>query len=76
MGRLIGDQVNKWAGVAKKILNLDVIERPVPIEEVLDDGEEMFCTGTAYTVQPVRELVHDGGTPTFNSSPIQAPQWT
>lgn len=59
------------ATVAKEILNLDVIERPIPIEEVLDDGEEMFCTGTAYTVQPVRELVHDGGIRSFNSSPVQ-----
>jgi len=30
----------------------------VEIGEVLDQGEEVFCTGTAWTVQSVREMVH------------------
>ncbi len=33
-----------------------VEERPLPAEEVFTEGAELFCTGTAWTVQPVREL--------------------
>ncbi len=43
---------------AREILGIKVEERPLPIEEVLSEGEEMFCTGTAWTLQSVRELVH------------------
>ena len=59
------------ATVAREVLGLDVQERPLPIEEVLDEGEEMFCTGTAWTVQSVSELVHEDGTHKFQSTEIQ-----
>ncbi len=45
---------------ARELLGVKVDERPLPIEEVLSEGEEMFCTGTAWTLQSVRELVHKG----------------
>ena len=51
--------------VARKILNMKVEERPLPIEEVMAEGEELFCTGTAWTLQSVREIVHKGATVKF-----------
>ena len=42
--------------MAKDELGLPVEERPLPVREVLDDAEQLFCTGTAWTVQPVEEL--------------------
>jgi branched-chain amino acid aminotransferase len=47
--------------VAREVLGVEVEERPLPIEEVLADGEEMFCTGTAWTVQGIREIALDDG---------------
>jgi branched-chain amino acid aminotransferase len=44
--------------VAREVLHLDVEERPLSIEEVLDRGKEIFATGTAWTVQSIRELVY------------------
>jgi len=46
--------------VAREVLKIRVDERPIEIGEALSDGEEMFCTGTAWTVQSVREVVHGG----------------
>jgi branched-chain amino acid aminotransferase len=46
--------------VARRILGLEVQERPIPIEELLDDADEMFCTGTAWTIQSIREVVYRG----------------
>ena len=45
---------------ARDILRIPVEERPIEIDEALGEGEEMFCTGTAWTVQSVREVVHRG----------------
>jgi len=50
---------------ARKALGLKVEERPLAIEEVLDDGEELFCTGTAWTLQSVREIVYRDRTHSF-----------
>jgi branched-chain amino acid aminotransferase len=44
--------------VARELLGMEVEERPISIEEVIEDGEELFCTGTAWTVQNVREIVY------------------
>lgn len=44
--------------IARRVLGLEVEERPLPIEEVFEEGEELFCTGTAWTVQSVVELVY------------------
>lgn len=43
---------------ARNILGLEVEERPLSITEIMDEGEELFCTGTAWTVQNVREIVY------------------
>jgi len=43
---------------ARELLRLRVEERPVAMDEVIDQGSEVFCTGTAWTVQGVREIVH------------------
>ncbi len=42
--------------LAREVLGLTVEERPISIEEALDDGAEVFCTGTAYTVKDVGSL--------------------
>jgi branched-chain amino acid aminotransferase len=44
--------------IADGLLGMRVEERPLPIDEVFDDAGEMFCTGTAYRLQPVAELSH------------------
>ncbi len=44
--------------VAREVLGLEVEERPLSIEELIADGEELFCTGTAWTIQNVREIVY------------------
>jgi len=42
--------------LAREQLGLEVEERAISIEEVVDDGVEMFCTGTAWTLQSVRQI--------------------
>jgi branched-chain amino acid aminotransferase len=44
--------------IAREVLRLPVEERPLPIDEVMEEGEEFFCTGTAWTIQSVREIVY------------------
>ncbi|MCZ6793774.1 MAG: branched-chain amino acid aminotransferase [Planctomycetota bacterium] len=53
--------------LAREVLGLEVEERHIPIDEVLDDGVEMFCTGTAWTLQSVQEIVHKDRTLRFES---------
>ena len=53
--------------VARDILHRKVEERPLPIEEVVEAGAELFCTGTAWTLQSVREIVYRGKTVQFAS---------
>ena len=43
---------------ARDILGIDVDERALSITEIMDEGEELFCTGTAWTVQNVRAIVY------------------
>jgi branched-chain amino acid aminotransferase len=57
--------------LARERFNLSVEERPLPIQEVLDSAEEVFCTGTAYTVQSVRELVHRDRVQRYESRRLQ-----
>ena len=45
--------------IARELLNLDVEERALSIQEVIDEGVEMFCTGTAWTLLSVREIVYN-----------------
>jgi len=42
--------------IARDILGVRVVERPLPIDEVLDRGREAFCTGTGWTVRPVTAI--------------------
>ena len=51
--------------VARKLLHMKVEERALPIEEVIAEGEELFCTGTAWTIQSVREIVYKDRTYEF-----------
>jgi branched-chain amino acid aminotransferase len=44
--------------IARDLMGLAVEERPLPVDEVVEEAEELFCTGTAYTVQSVAELEH------------------
>ena len=37
---------------------IDVVERALPLDEVLSDGRELFCTGTATGVRSVARLCH------------------
>jgi branched-chain amino acid aminotransferase len=48
--------------IAREIEGLDVIERPLPIDEVLGRGEEVFCTGTGWGVMPIRTIARGGTT--------------
>ncbi|MFH5833201.1 branched-chain amino acid aminotransferase [Halalkalibaculum sp. DA3122] len=50
-----------------KYWDIPVEERPVPIREVMEAGEngalqEVFGTGTAAVISPVKSISHDGGT--------------
>lgn len=54
--------------VAREVLGMKVEERDLPIDEVIADGEELFCTGTAWTIQSVREIVHRGRAHAFPAS--------
>jgi branched-chain amino acid aminotransferase len=47
-------------------LGIVVEERPLPIEEIIEEGEEVFCTGTAWTIQGVREIIHGDRTVSFS----------
>lgn len=57
--------------LARRKLGLAVEERPISVEEVLDDGEEVFCTGTAYTVRSVEELGYRERSYRFESFEVQ-----
>jgi len=56
---------------ARDLLKVTVEERPISIEEVIESGEEVFCTGTAWTLQSVRELVHRGQPRTFPKTDLR-----
>jgi branched-chain amino acid aminotransferase len=57
--------------LAREVIDLEVLERAVSLEEVLDDAEEIFCTGTAWTVVNVRELDHNDRVYRFDASDVQ-----
>ena len=43
---------------AARHLGISVEERPLPIDEVLEDCAGLFCTGTAWTLARVHEITH------------------
>ena len=44
--------------ISKEILNLEVQERPISVDEVLD-ADEVFCSGTAVTVTSIGKITTD-----------------
>jgi len=52
--------------IARDELGLDVQERAIGIEEVLGEAREAFCTGTAWTLRSVGEIV-------FRDRPVRLP---
>jgi branched-chain amino acid aminotransferase len=56
---------------ARQVLGVEVDERPLSIREVIEEGEELFCTGTAWTVQSVREIVYKGRAYTFPAEELR-----
>jgi branched-chain amino acid aminotransferase len=57
--------------LARDVLGVTVEERPISIDEALDDGVEVFCTGTAYTVKDVASLDHRGRVQSFDDCELQ-----
>lgn len=57
--------------LARQGFGVEVEERAVSLEEALDDGEELFCTGTAWTVLSVREIDHRGKIHRFECHELQ-----
>lgn len=51
--------------VARESLGIKVEERPLAIEEAIQDGAGLFCTGTAYTLARVHEITYRGKPTTF-----------
>ncbi len=46
--------------IAREMCGVAVVERPLPLSEILEDAVEVFCTGTAWTVRHVGEIDHRG----------------
>lgn len=51
--------------VARQLLHIPVEERCFDVREVFEEGQELFCTGTAWAVQPVQELSYRGQSSSF-----------
>jgi branched-chain amino acid aminotransferase len=61
--------------VAQRLLGLTVDERPLGVDELLDEAVEVFCTGTAWTVKSVREIAHRDRVVRFGPQEIRAQLW-
>jgi branched-chain amino acid aminotransferase len=51
-------------------MGLRIEERPLSLRETLEDGVEAFCTGTAWTVRSVAEMVAEEGARSFPSREV------
>ena len=51
--------------IARDQLGMKVEEREISIDEVIDDGQEVFCTGTAWTILSVRQIDYRDQAHTF-----------
>lgn len=51
--------------LAREVLGFKVEERPLSIDEVFSDATELFCSGTAWTVRSVGELLHGEASRSF-----------
>jgi branched-chain amino acid aminotransferase len=57
--------------IARDVLGVDVQERPISIREAVEAGAEMFCAGTAWTVQAVGEVDYRGRVHRFDARELQ-----
>lgn len=77
----IGDQImpgvtrDSVIAAADRVLGLRVDERPLALDELLDDATEVFCTGTAWTVRGVREIAHRDRLTAYRSQELCARLW-
>ena len=53
--------------IAREMLGLPVVERDLSVRELLADADELFCTGTAWTIRSVGEVVAEEGARSFSS---------
>jgi branched-chain amino acid aminotransferase len=73
----LGDQIlpgvtrDSTVHLAREALGVTVEERPIDIDEVLAEGVEMFCTGTAWTLMSVREIDYRTTTHRFESEELR-----
>ena len=44
--------------IAREIAGMEVEERDISIDEVIEDGVEFFCTGTAWTLLSISQIDH------------------
>ena len=56
---------------AKEVLGVKVEQRPISIDEAIEDAEEIFCTGTAWTVRNIGEIDHHDKTYVFEKNDLQ-----
>jgi branched-chain amino acid aminotransferase len=57
--------------IARNLLGLEVEERDISIQEVLDHGQELFCSGTAWTLLSAREIVYRDAARTFEKEDLR-----
>jgi branched-chain amino acid aminotransferase len=57
--------------LARETLGVEVEERPLALAEVLEEADEVFCAGTAWTLQPVRMIDWQGEARHFESDELQ-----
>jgi hypothetical protein len=61
--------------IARQELGLDVQERQIGIDDVLADAREAFCTGTAWTLKSVGEIVFRGRSVRLPGSEVRDRLW-
>ncbi len=61
--------------VAGQLLGLTVEERPLPLDELLADAIEVFCTGTAWTVRQVGEIAFRDSVVRFSQRQLCPQLW-
>lgn len=64
-GRFLGGITRDSVLRLARAEGLDVVERPLPVAEILDEGVELFCTGTGTGVRGVTALAWRGRERTF-----------
>ncbi len=57
--------------VAREVLGITIEERPISLEEIFEAGDEVFCTGTAWSVASIGEIEHRGSAKQFSTSETQ-----